>query len=405
MDTLTIGLIVAASVLAAGALLLWFNRRAVNRSIDAALERIGIDRARRTSRTDALGAGVDRVERYISQAEKDHSQLVNALHAADVGIMITNDAGVVTYVNAVAERYVGARHGEAVAEVRLREVLDDVIATRRPASQELDLLTPARRILRLRAHPIEHGVESLGAVLYIEDLTERHRVDTIRRDFVANVGHELKTPLGALSILSETLRDTDDTAVRDKLAERLAGESQRMAKLVEDLLDLSHVESQGAPATPVAVADVVGEAVRRLKVSADEAGIDLHIESNGDDAMVLGDKRQLVSAVSNLIDNAVKFSFREDSERSPVFVGASVDGDWVNVSVRDEGIGIAEPHLDRIFERFYRVDRARSRATGGTGLGLSIVRHVALNHRGEIGVSSEEGRGSTFTLRLPRWKE
>ncbi len=404
MDTLTLGLAVAAGVLLLVVLLLWRRTRSLKRAVDGAMKRIGVERPRRTSRPDALGNGLDRIDGFIKQAERDRTQLLAAIEAADIGIMTVDDSGVVTFVNAIGQRYLGARHGEAVAEARLREVLDVVSTTREPANQDLEIYTPVRRVLRLRAVPVERGVESLGAVLFIEDLTEQRHLDAVRRDFVANVGHELKTPLGALAILAETIGETDEPEVRARLADRLSREAKRMATLIEDLLDLSQVESYGVPPEPVPVAQVLSEAMGQVRLTAEESEVPIVMEPAPDGATVVGDRRQLVSAVSNLLSNAVKFTaVKGDEDAGAVRVRTELNGAWVAIAVEDEGVGIPESHLDRIFERFYRVDRARSRETGGTGLGLSIVRHVALNHGGEIAVTSEEGKGSTFVLRLPRW--
>lgn len=403
MDTLTIVLAATAGFLLLVALVLYQRVRKLRATLIVAARRIGAKGTRKRPRpVDDLANGLDQVEGYIAYAQRDRAQLLGALEAADVGIMVVDDVGVVTFVNGVAQRYLGARHGEAVGEVRLRQVLDEVIVTQRPAEQELDLYSPVRRVLRLRAVPIEHGVESLGAVLFIQDLTEQRRLEAIRRDFVANVGHELKTPLGALSILAETLVDTDDPVVRARLAERVTVESARMAGLVDDLLGLAEVESFGAPSEPIEIEPVVKEAVGQLKAGARERGVEIVVDPVPENTVVAGDRRQLVSAVANLLDNAVKYSDPVDDGTPKVWIRVLVDEAWVSIEVEDEGIGIPQSHMDRIFERFYRVDRGRSQTTGGTGLGLSIVRHVALNHRGEVAVNSEEGKGSTFVLRLPR---
>ncbi len=405
VDGFALALVAATALLLAVALLLFFRLRRLAEAVDGAARRIGVERPRRTSRPDALVAGLDRIDSYVAQAERDRTQLLAAIEAADIGIMATDDAGVVAFVNEMGQRYIGARHGEALAEARLREVLDEVMLTRESATQELDLYTPVRRVLRLRAVPVERGVESLGAVLFIEDLTEQRRVDAVRRDFVANVSHELKTPLGALALLAETLGDTEDEAVRARLSDKLAAEAKRMASLVTDLLDLSQVESYGVPPEPVPVDAIIHDALGQVRVAAEELGVKLVVEPLPNDAAVPGDRRQLVTAVANLVDNAVKYTeAKGEDSGGTVRVRASAGDEHVEIDVEDDGIGIPEGHLSRIFERFYRVDRARGREGGGTGLGLSIVRHIVLNHGGEIAVTSEEGSGSTFTMRLPRWK-
>lgn len=398
-------ILVGALVAVAGlAFFLWSDRRQVSAAIDGVVQRIGLSPEEKASRAEILTAAVDRVEAYLSRAERERAQLVGSLEAARFGVMATDDAGTVTFVNPAGARFIGARHGEAVAEVRLGELLDRVVATRREQSEEIELYTPVRRVLRLNAAPLDYGAESLGAVVFIEDITEQRRVDTIRRDFIANVSHELKTPLGALSVLAETVADTEDAGVRRRLSDRLARESERMARLVDDILDLSQVESFAAQPEAIAISDVIAEVRARQQIIAEERGVDLYFEPVPEDAFVAGDRRQLISAVTNLVDNAVKYTGGEDVPDGKVRVRVTRDDQWVEIEIRDDGIGIPEVHLDRIFERFYRVDRARSRVTGGTGLGLAIVRHVALNHGGEIAVSSEEGEGSTFTLRLPLFR-
>ncbi len=229
-------------------------------------------------------------------------------------------------------------------------------------------------------------------------MSERRRLEAVRRDFVANISHELKTPVGALSLLAETLLGEDDADVVGRLAERILAEALRVGRTIDDLLELSRIEiDETFEHEVVHVDDVVAEAVQRIRPGAEQHGISLAAPDVDRDITVIGDRRQLVSALFNLLDNAVKYS----EPGSPVEVNvATVDG-WVEIAVRDHGIGIPSRDIDRIFERFYRVDRARSRETGGTGLGLAIVRHVAVNHDGDVRVESRQGEGSTFTLTLP----
>jgi two-component system sensor histidine kinase SenX3 len=225
-----------------------------------------------------------------------------------------------------------------------------------------------------------------------------HRVESVRRDFVANVSHELKTPIGALEVLAETLVGEDDPAITRPLAERIVKEAERLARIVDDLLSLSLIETQEAPPRePVPLEVLVDDAVDQLRPAAAAAGINLQVHPGVTGALVSCDRRQMVSAIANLIDNAVKYS----EQGSPVTVSTALLGDVAEVSVRDAGIGIPSRDLERIFERFYRVDQARSRDTGGTGLGLSIVRHVARVHGGDVTVESVEGQGSTFRFVVP----
>jgi two-component system sensor histidine kinase SenX3 len=232
----------------------------------------------------------------------------------------------------------------------------------------------------------------------IEDISERRRLEAVRRDFVANISHELKTPVGALGLLAETMADEEDQSVARRLAERMQLEATRVGRIIEDLLDLSRIESEESPSRePVPVHLVLAEAAERLRPTAELRSITIDVAEPNHRLTVMGERRQLVSALNNLLENAVKYS--DDGGR--VEVTTTTDGTWVELAVCDHGIGIPARDLERIFERFYRVDRARARDTGGTGLGLAIVRHVATNHGGDVRVESHEGEGSTFTLRLP----
>ena len=239
-----------------------------------------------------------------------------------------------------------------------------------------------------------------GMVLVlISDQSEARRIDAVRRDFVANVSHELKTPIGALGLLSEAIlgaKDQPDAVV--KFASRMQMEAKRLTDLVQEIIDLSRLQSSDPlqKAFDVEASDVVREAVAQAAFSAESRKITVEI-GEIEDATVNGDRDQLIMAVLNLVENAINYS----PENTKVSVVVKVKEELLEISVTDQGIGIAEGELARVFERFYRVDPARSRMTGGTGLGLSIVKHVALNHGGDIKVWSREGVGSTFTLQLP----
>lgn len=239
-----------------------------------------------------------------------------------------------------------------------------------------------------------------GMVLVlVSDESEARRIDAVRRDFVANVSHELKTPIGALGLLSEAIlgaKDQPEEVVR--FASRMQMEAKRLTDLVQEIIDLSRLQSSDplSKAFPVDVKEIVREAVSQAQISSESRGIYVEIGEIAD-ATVIGDRDQLIAAAHNLIENAVNYS----PEDTKVSVVAKRNHDIIEISVTDQGIGIAEEDQARIFERFYRVDPARSRETGGTGLGLSIVKHVALNHGGDVKVWSKPGVGSTFTLLLP----
>ena len=240
--------------------------------------------------------------------------------------------------------------------------------------------------------------EIIGAVAVVDDISQRRRLEDVRRDFVANVSHELKTPVGALSLLAETLDGEDDPEIVGRLSARVAAEADRLGRIIDDLLDLSRIEANESPVQEdVALQRILQEAIDPLRAVAHSHDIEIQVVKAAPTLAIPGDRRDLVSAVGNLVDNAVKYS----EPGSRVTVDVSWGRQWIDISVSDQGIGIPSRDLERIFERFYRVDRARSRSTGGTGLGLAIVRHVAVNHGGSVSVRSVEGEGSTFTLRLP----
>jgi two-component system sensor histidine kinase SenX3 len=243
------------------------------------------------------------------------------------------------------------------------------------------------------------GYAGQFVVVFADDDSEQRRMEAARRDFVANVSHELKTPVGAMAVLAEALVESkDDPDSVEYFGGRVVNEAQRLGKMVSELIELSRL--QGAERIrdpePVDVDDLVDEAMRRSASVAESAGIEL-ITDAPSGLEVKGDWTLLVTALTNLISNAVNYS----PEHTPVSITRAVDGDTVKLRVTDRGIGIAPEHQTRVFERFFRVDKARSRATGGTGLGLAIVKHVAQNHNGAVSLWSRPGTGSTFTLELP----
>jgi len=379
-------------------------RRAAAQRIDAAVARLtgaapgpqrpprpALDRA-----LDDLERAVDEQVRARREAAATERRLAWALGALQSGVVIFDDRGEVVYSNDPGASFLAARNSDAVVHEAIRSMAADALRAH-AGERELELAGPPRRVLSIRAVPLANHRRPAGVLVVVEDTSERRRLENVRRDFVANISHELKTPIGALAVLAEALLEEDDPEVVHRLAERVATEAFRVSGTIDDLLELSRLEAGGiVDAEDVVVADVVAEAVARVRPAAERRAIEVDA-TVGDAPVVAGDRRQLVSAVANLLDNAVKYS----EPGSTVTVRTGTDGTWVDISVRDRGIGIPARDLERIFERFYRVDRARSRETGGTGLGLAIVRHVASNHRGEVRVESREGAGSTFTLRLP----
>ncbi|MEV7113573.1 sensor histidine kinase [Streptomyces anulatus] len=269
---------------------------------------------------------------------------------------------------------------------------------------ELDL--PRRGTGRGDTLAVSARVAPLGSrlvLLLVEDLTEARRIEAVRRDFVANVSHELKTPTGALSLLSEAVMDaSEDPEAVERFAGRMQIEATRLTNLVQELIDLSRVQNDDPleDAEPVKVETLVAEAIDRCRQQAGSKQITM-ASAGAEGLTVWGNRGQLVGALGNLVENAVNYSPAHTRVGIAARRMSSPGGDLIEIAVTDQGIGISEKDRERVFERFYRVDPARSRATGGTGLGLAIVKHVAASHGGEVTVWSSEGQGSTFTLRLP----
>jgi len=345
---------------------------------------------------DELARSRTESEAQVESAALASERLADAFALLDHGVVILDEQGNVLLQNEVAASVLRDPVGGAL----VASTVDRLVMTAMAGSESeetLDLFGPPRRTLKVSARPLDNG-RLIGVAVVIDDITERRRLEAVRRDFIANISHELKTPIGALGLLAETLVDEGDPEVVQRLAQRMQGEALRVGRIIEDLLDLSRIESEEAPRRePVPVHLVLGEATERLREAADQRGVVLEVCDDAGRLTTVGDRRQLVSAVHSLVENAITYTDAGGTVR----VTAERSGERVVISVVDTGVGIPARDLDRIFERFYRVDRARARATGGTGLGLSIVRHVAHNHGGEVHVESQEGVGSTFRLELP----
>jgi two-component system sensor histidine kinase SenX3 len=486
------------------------GRRAISQRLTALGSRLGIDPPEDETNIETSLAYLEQVTggaaQAVTESSADAIRLRRSLDTLTQGVVLCDENGTVIYRNARANALMVSRHGDALAAQAVTELLEDAWHEG-TAERTLDLYGPPRRTLQVRARQIDDGRRPLGVIALIEDISERRRLEEIRRDFVANVSHELKTPIGALGLLAETLISEPDPEVAQRLASRIHNEAFRVSRIIDDLLDLSRIESEEAPPrVPVLVNLVMADAIERVRSTADQRGIEIVLHEPSPPVAVLGERRQLVSAMHALLENAITYSYDNSkvvvsgtirratgeqaatarsnvdrlgsdlsggtepvtpdvSEAAPVestsaetnddgtppsgvpmvrLAGAeeapavaetvwaatassstapgaldndpsaiggdlglprqdwrTADRDNVRLAVTDHGIGIPARDLDRIFERFYRVDHGRSRDTGGTGLGLSIVRHVANNHQGWVDVESREGEGSTFSLVLP----
>ena len=269
-------------------------------------------------------------------------------------------------------------------------------------TKSVDLISPIDGSVYLSRNALSDQ-DPRFAVIYLDDQSEQARMEASRRDFVANVSHELKTPVAAMGVLAEALLESaDDPETVQRFGEKILTESRRLANMVGELIELSRL--QGAEPLPelaaVDVDSVVSEAISRHKVAADNADITVTTDAPSG-FQVMGDQTLLVTALANLISNAIAYS----PNASKVSISRCRRGDNIEIAVTDRGIGIARADQERVFERFFRVDKARSRATGGTGLGLAIVKHVAANHNGSIRLWSQPGTGSTFTLSIPAYTD
>jgi two-component system sensor histidine kinase SenX3 len=485
------------------------GRRAISQRLTSLGSRLGLDPPEDETNIETSLAYLEQVTsgaaQAVTESSSDAIRLRRSLDTLTQGVVLCDENGTVIYRNGRANALMVSRHGDALAAQAVTELLQDAWHEG-SAERTLDLYGPPRRTLQVRARQIDDGRRPLGVIALIEDISERRRLEEIRRDFVANVSHELKTPMGALGLLAETLISEPDPDVAQRLAGRIHNEAFRVSRIIDDLLDLSRIESEEAPARePVLVNLVMADAIERVRATADQRGIALILHEPSPPVAVLGERRQLVSAMHALMENAITYSYdnskvvisgtirRASSEAASSFTTGSTpiitsevpparlpaqpddtdpgpfdgetaistaeldaftaaipsaapvpafpettfsdvatsstapvapegesaaaeggddgsamrsewhteDHDTVRLSVQDHGIGIPARDLDRIFERFYRVDHGRSRDTGGTGLGLSIVRHVANNHQGWVDVESREGEGSTFSLVLP----
>jgi len=327
-----------------------------------------------------------------TDAASSSARFQSLIDQLPIGVTLIGASGETIAKNASANSMSGVRHIDALVEDAVERLAASTPAGTTNESQ-LAVAGPPARNYALMASRLASG----EVVVFADDVTTRERLESMRRDFVANLSHELKTPLGGMAALSDSMIGETDHEVVARLAERVASEAQRMSAVIDDLLDLSRIESRAdVRFEEVDVATIVNEAVSLQRLNADGAGIHLEVETLRLDPIRI-DRTQMLSAVSNLVENAIKYSERGDTVKIRLSNGNSV-----KIEISDEGIGIAQGDLERIFERFYRVDRARSRATGGTGLGLAIAKHAVENNGGSIVVRSTEGQGSTFTITLPR---
>ena len=360
----------------------WMGRRTLRRHV----RRLDVERHR-------ADEALNERARASAEATQVRDQILGSMQD---GVLLFDGGWRTVFANRAIERHLGSRP-EALVQVfppSLRETIRRVAETELVEVAEIETGAPTRW-LRVTATPA--GTD--GSVLaVIADVTEARRLDAVRRDFVANASHELKTPAASIQAAAETLLHVwqEDPGAVPRFAEQLEREAVRLSRIVADLLDLSRLESGSELEDRVHLDALVREETSRLEGAATDAGLRVDVDAATVPA-IRGSTRDLSLLVRNLLDNAIRYT----KEAGTVVASVSADDGAVVLRVSDTGTGIPSKELRRVFERFYRVDRARSRETGGTGLGLAIVRHVAENHGGTVTVESELGRGSTFEVRLP----
>jgi two-component system sensor histidine kinase SenX3 len=374
------------------------KRREVIQRISAVSSKLGDDSALgQKLRIDTLLAklelSADRAASAVSESSADAIRLRRTLDSLDIGVIIYDELGDLVFRNETAAGYLE----QSLYEVMISKAIEDL---KQGESNErlLEFFGNPKIYLLLKSVTLENIQKSLGTVIIIQNVSEFKHVEEVRRDFVANVSHELKTPVGALGLLAETLINETDPAITKRLMSRIQSEAFRVNKIIDDLLNLSRLEAeQYSGNEPVEVGSLFGALAEKIMDQANAKGISLEVKEPVQEVYIFVDKRQIEIAIYNLLDNAVKYS----DPGTSVSISADVLNSNVEITVVDHGIGIPAKDIDRIFERFYRVDSQRSRDTGGTGLGLSIVKHAVSNNGGNIEVYSNEGEGSTFKIVLP----
>jgi signal transduction histidine kinase len=347
-----------------------------------------------------LGRAVNRTREGVAsmlvELARDRGARDAILSALEDGIVVFDRDGQVLYKNPAAAGLLEGkvRDARSLHPPALREAVFEAMDGQEPKVAEVQAGSSART-LRAAVRPVP---EQGSVLVVLRDVTEAKRVESVRRDFVANASHELKTPVAAIQALAETIEAAagDDPGAVPRFAGQLRGEARRLSRVIADLLDLSRLEAEAGEHTEVQFDRVAAEEAERYRRRAERAGVSLDVAADGP-VIVRGSPGDLGLLVRNLVENAIHYTRRGGT----VSVSVDVDDGRAVLEVRDSGIGIPSKDQGRIFERFYRVDRARSRETGGTGLGLSIVKHVAENHGGSVSVQSELGRGSRFIVRLP----
>ncbi|MBN3041028.1 MAG: HAMP domain-containing protein [Candidatus Omnitrophica bacterium] len=352
----------------------------------------------------------EQINSRIQEVISSRSRLEAVLLSMFEGVMVVDKDGSILLMSEslkktfqVTSEFIGKRPLEVVRNIEIQEIVDSVIELKEGVeSREITLLLPDEKIFLIHAVPVTRGNNLEGGVVVFHDISELRRLEKVRQDFVANVSHELRTPLTSIKGYAETLLQgaIDDKKNARDFLEIIHSDADRLAKLVEDLLDLSRIESGKLKMTlkPCRLIPVVERVVSLLKKQSGARSITIETDINKNLSMVMADEKRLAQILLNLIDNAVKYN----KEGGKIIIKATESKGFIIIEVIDSGIGIPEKELPRLFERFYRVDKARSRELGGTGLGLAIVKHIVHSLGGEVSVESYLEQGSTFRFTIPK---
>ena len=360
---------------------------------------------------EALNKLADEIQDQISEIHLEHNRMRVILGGMRDGLIAIDELGKIVLINSVMSRILGfeirearGRHlSEVIQDPEIIELLLNTLRVQRPLEAEFDLnLEPSKKSFKAYTSPlIDYEQDVSGALIVVHDLTQTRQLESMRRDFVANVSHELKTPITAIRGIAETLYDDEGMKpeIRQGFLGKITDQSHRLSTLVSDLLALARLDEKDSTTTePIDLREIILERINSLsKVSSPDSQASLHYHGPEHPVFVLGDDEELRQAIGNLIDNGLKYTQLDGNINTHL----SVEDGTATVLVKDDGVGIPEEFLGRIFERFFRVDKARSREIGGTGLGLAIVKHICLKHMGSIEVESQEGKGTTFRVKLP----
>jgi two-component system phosphate regulon sensor histidine kinase PhoR len=351
-----------------------------------------------------------KLDNYIEEEGTGQAKFDGILASMAEGVLVIDSKGEIVLMNPslrktflIDQTPEGKRPLEVIRNVKIQEIVERTLQNKEKIiSEELTLTVPEERFLKVNAVPIEWDGENEGAILVFHDITELRRLERIRQDFVANVSHELRTPISSIKGYAETLLDgaIDDKENLRKFVEIIDRDSQRLAGLIDDLLDLAKIESGKMKMTlqSLDIREVIRRTLSIIEKQAQAKSLDISCEFPENVPEVLGDETRLSQVVLNLLDNAIKYT----PQGGQIGIEVLAADPFVQVNVADTGLGIPDKDLSRVFERFYRVDKARSRELGGTGLGLSIVKHIVQSHGGEVWVKSQLEKGSIFSFIIPQ---